>query len=71
MKNGELPQVIAYPLETAEERLREAGFEIKVTKTLPPGYREPSDIKYRVVRQRQSNDKIVELVVTIDPGKRG
>ena len=66
-----LPQVIAYPLETAGERLKKAGFEFKVIKTLPPGYREPSDARYRVVRQQLKDDRIVELVVTIDLGKRG
>ncbi len=70
MKNGELPQVIAYPLEKADERLKEAGYGLKVIKTLPPGYREPNDASYRVVQQKLTADKLVELVVTIDPGKR-
>lgn len=67
----ELPQLTAYPLEFAKERLREEGCEVKVIKSLPPGFIEKSDVSYRVMRQRLIQNKLVELEVTIDSGKRG
>ncbi len=67
----ELPQLIAYPLNLAKERFQEEGYGVTVVKSLPPGCIESSDAVYRVMRQRLLQNKLVELVVTIDFGKRG
>lgn len=66
----EMPQVIAFPLEPAREKLARAGFEVRIIKTLPPNFSK-SDVDYRVVRQRLIHNKLVELVITVDIGKRG
>ena len=67
----ELPQLTAYPQSLAVEKLHEEGYVVNVVKSLPPGYVENSDDIYRVARQRLLQNKLVELVVTIDFGKRG
>ncbi len=71
MKREEPPLYVAYPLEVAAERLKEAGFQVKVIKTLPPGYAESGSAVYRVIRQRLNHSNAVELTVTTDPVKRG
>ncbi len=71
MEDRQLPLLIAYPLQVAVERLNEAGYEVEIIKTLPPKYQEPPDAAYRVIRQSLRAGKVVELTVTIDPGKGG
>ena len=41
----EMPQVIAFPLEPAREKLARAGFEVRIIKTLPPNFSKP-DVDY-------------------------
>ncbi len=71
MVNEELPQLIAYPLGLARERLIKEGYDVSVVETLPPGQLRCNDYNYRVVRQRLLRNKLVELAVTIDFGRRG
>lgn len=66
-----MPQVIAFPLEMAREELARSGFKVRIIKTLPPGKKDDSGVNYRVARQRLIDDKLVELVITMDTGKRG
>lgn len=66
-----MPQVIAFPLKMAGEELARSGFKVRIIKTLPPGTKDDSDVDYRVARQRLIDDKLVELVITMDTGKRG
>ncbi|NLZ29107.1 MAG: hypothetical protein GX887_09120 [Firmicutes bacterium] len=66
-----MPQVVAFPLKMAGEELARSGFKVRIIKTLPPGTKDDSDVDYRVARQRLIDDKLVELVITMDTGKRG
>lgn len=71
MATEQLPYMVAYPLEVAEKRLWKVGYQVKIEKTLPPGYKEPEKARYRVVRQHLNEGNVVELVVTLDLGKGG
>lgn len=65
------PVLTAYPLELAESILRDAGFQIQIKKTNPPGYDIKKDVRWRVVQQRILENNFVMLVVAIETGRGG
>ncbi len=58
------PKVTGYPLSLARSRLEEAGFYVKLKKTLPPGGQPPGD-NWRVLRQSKSGNQEIELLISL------
>ena len=62
-KTGNIPDILAYPLEDALSILKEIGFTPIILKTSPPRNQEDNGT-LRVVRTRMTCDNILELTVS-------
>ena len=66
---GELPDLCAYPLAQAQALLGRVGpgTQVRIIETRPPGRSGPQG-PLRVLRQRTTEDGVVELLVAAEHG---